>query len=101
MLSLETVALVNDQLAKGEEGRLFAVIHVAGKQFVVTQEDIIIIHGPWPPSIGDQIKLEKVRYILVSAHISTLLEVFFVKCCIMQIKGLEIFTSLLLKPLVN
>lgn len=63
ILSLDTIALVNDQLAKGEEGRLFAVIHVAGKQFVVTQEDIIIIHGSWPPSIGDQVKFEKVGII--------------------------------------
>lgn len=69
ILSSETIALVNDQLAKGEEGRLFAVVHVAGKQFVVTQEDIIIIHGPWPPSIGDQIKLEKVGIITYSRQV--------------------------------
>uniref|UniRef100_A0A1B6GY65 Large ribosomal subunit protein bL21m n=1 Tax=Cuerna arida TaxID=1464854 RepID=A0A1B6GY65_9HEMI len=59
----ETIALVNNQLAQGEEGRLFAVIHVAGKQFIVTQEDIIIIHGPWPPTISDKIKFEKVMLV--------------------------------------
>ncbi|XP_054267868.1 39S ribosomal protein L21, mitochondrial isoform X2 [Macrosteles quadrilineatus] len=59
----ETIALVNDQIARGEEGRLFAVIHVVGKQFIVTPEDIIIIHGPWAPTISDKITFEKVMLV--------------------------------------
>ncbi|KAL6445830.1 hypothetical protein ACFW04_000919 [Cataglyphis niger] len=41
-------------------GRMFAVVQVCGKQFKVTENDIIIIEGFWPPNIGDRLKLEKV-----------------------------------------
>lgn len=51
---------VNQQLAKNEEGRMFAVVHLCGKQFKVTTGDIIIVEGYWPPTIGDEIRLEKV-----------------------------------------
>ncbi|KAI8117295.1 hypothetical protein FF38_06907 [Lucilia cuprina] len=51
---------VNEQLAKKEEGRLFAVVHLCGKQFKVTAGDIILVEGYWPPTIGDEIRLEKV-----------------------------------------
>ncbi|XP_014227950.1 39S ribosomal protein L21, mitochondrial [Trichogramma pretiosum] len=51
---------INKQIAEDKTGRLFAIVHVAGKQFKVTESDIIIIRGYWPPNIGDQIKLEKV-----------------------------------------
>ncbi|KAM7359154.1 mitochondrial ribosomal protein L21 [Cochliomyia hominivorax] len=51
---------VNQQLAKGEEGRMFAVVHLCGKQFKVTAGDIILVEGYWPPTIGDEIRLEKV-----------------------------------------
>lgn len=55
-----TFKLVNDQVANKEEGRLFAVIHVTGKQFKITQDDIIILQGYWPPQTGDKIRFEKV-----------------------------------------
>uniref|UniRef100_A0A1I8MYR3 Large ribosomal subunit protein bL21m n=1 Tax=Musca domestica TaxID=7370 RepID=A0A1I8MYR3_MUSDO len=51
---------VNQQLAKKEEGRLFAVVHLCGKQFKITPGDIILVEGYWPPTIGDEIRLEKV-----------------------------------------
>ncbi|KAI9581271.1 39S ribosomal protein L21, mitochondrial [Glossina fuscipes] len=51
---------VNQQLRKDEEGRLFAVVHLCGKQFKVTAGDIILVEGYWPPAIGDQLSLEKV-----------------------------------------
>lgn len=51
---------VNQQLAKNEEGRLFAVVHLCGKQFKITTGDIILVEGYWPPTIGDEIRLEKV-----------------------------------------
>ena len=53
---------VNRELTEGQEGRLFAVVHVNGKQFKVTTEDLIIIEGYWAPQLGDQLKLEKVSH---------------------------------------
>lgn len=51
--------LVQDQ----QEGRLFAVVHLMGKQYKITAGDIIVIEGYWPPTIGDKIRLEKVMEI--------------------------------------
>lgn len=42
------------------EGRLFAIVHLCGKQFKVTAGDLIVIEGYWAPTIGDKIRLEKV-----------------------------------------
>jgi large subunit ribosomal protein L21 len=61
----EIITKVNNQLLQQNEGRLFAVVHVCGKQFKVTTEDLIIVEGNWAPQIGDQIKLEKVEDIPV------------------------------------
>lgn len=51
---------VNQQVAKSEQGRLFAVVHLCGKQFKITPGDIILVEGYWPPTIGDEISLDKV-----------------------------------------
>ncbi|XP_011697514.1 PREDICTED: 39S ribosomal protein L21, mitochondrial [Wasmannia auropunctata] len=51
---------INSQIATDRIGRAFAIVQVCGKQFKVTENDIIIIEGFWPPNIGDQLKLEKV-----------------------------------------
>ncbi|GAB0092074.1 Ribosomal protein L21 [Sergentomyia squamirostris] len=51
---------VNEQVAAKEEGRLFAVVHLCGKQFKVTSGDIIVVEGGWPPGTGDKIRLDKV-----------------------------------------
>jgi len=51
---------INNQIATDRIGRMFAIVQVCGKQFKVTEHDIIIIEGFWPPNIGDQLKLEKV-----------------------------------------
>ncbi|KAG4077437.1 hypothetical protein HA402_002864 [Bradysia odoriphaga] len=51
---------VNNQIAQQGEGRLFAVVHLAGKQFKITTGDIILVEGYWPPNIGDKIRLDKV-----------------------------------------
>lgn len=40
--------------------RLFAVVHICGKQFKVTGNDLVLIDGYWPPNVGDRIKLQKV-----------------------------------------
>lgn len=52
---------VNKQIAQATEGRLFAVVHLCGKQFKVTAGDIILVEGYWPPTTGDKIRLDKVR----------------------------------------
>ncbi|EGI67557.1 PREDICTED: 39S ribosomal protein L21, mitochondrial [Acromyrmex echinatior] len=51
---------INNQITTDSIGRMFAVVQVCGKQFKITEHDIIIIEGFWPPNIGDQLKLEKV-----------------------------------------
>ena len=56
----EIVNKINRQIETNEEGRLFAVVQVCGKQFKVTSGDIIVLEGFWPPTIGDKIRLEKV-----------------------------------------
>ncbi|XP_059486430.1 large ribosomal subunit protein bL21m [Neocloeon triangulifer] len=66
----ETLSKINTELASNSEGRLFAQIHVCGKQFKVTAEDLVVIEGHWPPDVGDRIKLEKVM--LVGAQNFTL-----------------------------
>ncbi|XP_055694547.1 39S ribosomal protein L21, mitochondrial [Lutzomyia longipalpis] len=51
---------VNQQVISREEGRLFAVVHLCGKQFKVTSGDIIVVEGEWPPDAGDRVRLDKV-----------------------------------------
>jgi len=59
-LAPEVVGAVNQQFEDGRQGRLFAVVQVTGKQFLVKTEDTIIVQGVWGPQIGDVIRLEKV-----------------------------------------
>lgn len=56
----EVFANINEKLAEGTAGRLFAIVHLCGKQFKVTDGDIIIVEGYWAPTIGDRLRLEKV-----------------------------------------
>ncbi|XP_017041587.1 39S ribosomal protein L21, mitochondrial [Drosophila ficusphila] len=51
---------INRQVQKSEQGRLFAVVHLCGKQFKITPGDIIVVEGYWPPTAGDEISLDKV-----------------------------------------
>lgn len=60
LLSTDVTNKINDQISKEQTGRMFAIVQVCGKQFKVTENDIIIIEGFWPPNIGDRLKLEKV-----------------------------------------
>ncbi|XP_016983488.1 39S ribosomal protein L21, mitochondrial [Drosophila rhopaloa] len=57
---LEICERINRQVAKSEQGRLFAVVHLCGKQFKVTPGDIVLVEGYWPPTTGDEISLDKV-----------------------------------------
>lgn len=52
---------VNKLVSQQAEGRLFAVVHLCGKQYKITAGDIVVIEGYWPPTSGDQIRLEKVN----------------------------------------
>lgn len=47
-------------MADQKHGRLFAIVHICGKQFKITETDLIIIQGYWPPTIGNKLNLEKV-----------------------------------------
>lgn len=56
----DPVQNVNSQIQKQEAGRLFAVVQICGKQFKITQGDVIMLEGFWEPTNGDQLRLEKV-----------------------------------------
>lgn len=43
-----------------ENNRLFAVVHLCGKQFKITNNDLVLVDGYWPPDVGDRIQLQKV-----------------------------------------
>ncbi|XP_057339676.1 39S ribosomal protein L21, mitochondrial [Microplitis mediator] len=51
---------INDQVLTNNTSRLFAVISLAGKQFKVTENDLIVVQGYWAPDPGDKLKLEKI-----------------------------------------
>ena len=53
----ETVA---DCITNVSRGRLFAVVYVAGKQYKVTDYDLIRTDGFMSANVGDKIRLEKV-----------------------------------------
>lgn len=55
--------LAPDAAAQRERGRLFAVVHLGGKQYKVTQEDLVRVQQrEFPADIGDRIRLEKVCF---------------------------------------
>ncbi|XP_060625969.1 large ribosomal subunit protein bL21m isoform X3 [Anolis sagrei] len=67
----EIVQKVNELIATGQYGRLFAVVHFASRQWKVTDEDLILIENHIPAECGDRIRMEKV--LLVGANNFTLL----------------------------
>ncbi|CAM5120106.1 unnamed protein product [Eretmochelys imbricata] len=67
----EVVQKVNEKIATGQYGRLFAVVHFASKQWKVTSEDLILMENVLPAECGDRIRLEKV--LLVGADDFTLI----------------------------
>lgn len=58
----EIVGNVNNLVERQDEGRLFAVVHICGRQYKVTAGDILVIEGYWAPTIGDELRLEKVIF---------------------------------------
>uniref|UniRef100_A0A9L0RSJ8 Large ribosomal subunit protein bL21m n=1 Tax=Equus caballus TaxID=9796 RepID=A0A9L0RSJ8_HORSE len=67
----EVVGKVNELIATGQYGRLFAVVHFASHQWKVTSEDLILIENELDVACGERIRLEKV--LLVGADNFTLL----------------------------
>ncbi|KAK1335646.1 hypothetical protein QTO34_003439 [Cnephaeus nilssonii] len=67
----EVVRKVNELIATGQYGRLFAVVHFASHQWKVTAEDLILIENELDLACGERIRLEKV--LLVGADDFTLL----------------------------
>ncbi|XP_077788199.1 large ribosomal subunit protein bL21m isoform X1 [Podarcis muralis] len=67
----EIVQKVNELIATGQYGRLFAVVHFASRQWKVTSEDLILLNNDIPAECGDRIRMEKV--LLVGADDFTLL----------------------------
>lgn len=67
----EVVKRVNELIATGQYGRLFAVVHFASHQWKVTAEDLILIENELDIKCGERIRLEKV--LLVGADNFTLL----------------------------
>ncbi|KAK0082649.1 hypothetical protein PV325_010061 [Microctonus aethiopoides] len=59
-LSNDILNIINKQLETNTQSRLFAIVSITGKQFKVTENDIVVIQGYWPPNPGDTLKLEKV-----------------------------------------
>ncbi|XP_026946379.1 large ribosomal subunit protein bL21m isoform X1 [Sagmatias obliquidens] len=57
----EVVEKVNELIARGRYGRLFAVVHFASHQWKVTSEDLILIENKLDVACGERIRLEKVR----------------------------------------
>ncbi|CAH0406739.1 unnamed protein product [Chilo suppressalis] len=57
--SKEVIATCN-KLIEQNPSRSFAIIHLLGKQWRVTDGDLLVVEGYWPPNIGDKITLDKV-----------------------------------------
>ncbi|KAF0302594.1 39S ribosomal protein L21, mitochondrial [Amphibalanus amphitrite] len=70
-ITADVVSQVNRSIADRSTGRLFAVVHINGKQFKVTDGDLVVVQGQWPPALGQQLRLEKV--LLVGSADFTLL----------------------------
>lgn len=54
------VEAVNLRLQQRDFGRLFAVVHIAGRQWKVTDEDLIKVENHLEAECGDRIRMEKV-----------------------------------------
>lgn len=64
------VTAVNSIISAQDFGRLFAVVHFAGRQWKVTDEDLILVENHIEAECGDRIRMEKV--LLVGAQDFTL-----------------------------
>lgn len=70
LLIVDIIAEINTQVNTSTHGRLFAVIHVSGHQFKVTNEDLILLQtNDRFPDVGTRIILEKVCQLVLSLFI--------------------------------
>ncbi|XP_036619127.1 LOW QUALITY PROTEIN: 39S ribosomal protein L21, mitochondrial-like [Trichosurus vulpecula] len=67
----EVLRRVNELIASGQYGRLFAVVHFASWQWKVTDGDLIMIENTLVAKCGERIRMEKV--LLVGADDFTLI----------------------------
>ncbi|CAI5763136.1 ribosomal L21, mitochondrial [Podarcis lilfordi] len=87
---------VNELIATGQYGRLFAVVHFASRQWKVTSEDLILLNNDIPAECGDRIRMEKVSFILAIAlsscirHISLVSSFFEVIAFPLLLDGCQI-----------
>lgn len=65
------VSTVNRKIEQQDLGRLFAVVHFGGRQWKVTNEDLILIENHIEAECGERIRMEKV--LLVGAEEFTLI----------------------------
>lgn len=65
---------MNELIAAGQYGRLFAVVHFASHQWKVTAEDLILIENELDLACGERIRLEKVRFRFLCAFGDSVLE---------------------------
>ncbi|XP_070779892.1 large ribosomal subunit protein bL21m [Enoplosus armatus] len=65
------VSTVNQRINQQDCGRLFAVVHFAGRQWKVTDEDLILIENHIEAECGERIRMEKV--LMVGAEDFTLI----------------------------
>lgn len=70
-LHAAVVSTVNHKISGRDFGRLFAVVHFAGHQWKVTNEDLILVENHIEAECGDRIRIEKV--LLVGAQDFTLI----------------------------
>lgn len=50
------------ELVAAKLSRSFAIIQLRGKQYKVTDGDLLVVEGFWPPNIGDKLRLDKVIF---------------------------------------
>ena len=54
---------ISKQISENSLGRTFAVVHLFGKQRLITAEDIVCLEGHFAAEVGERIRLEKVKSI--------------------------------------
>ncbi|KAK2183551.1 hypothetical protein NP493_306g00034 [Ridgeia piscesae] len=62
-VSSDIIEKIDSQLATGEVGRMFAVIHAAGKQRKITTDDIVVLDKHIAADIGERIRFNKVMLV--------------------------------------
>ncbi len=59
-IKLAVTDYLNTTIQDPRHSRLFAIVWIAGTQYKITTEDVIMIRNTFYPTVGDKIRLEKV-----------------------------------------